>query len=134
MGQLDFFEPFNESIQWFHNDLTDPDLCTVEYAQTRQVVKTVPALGKNAWSWTKDLKDGYYKVSINKKDIHKLALYWWKIHIFKDCLYCHHHRLFTEFMHSQLRQSRMIDKIYIINWLIINSSTERILKRSWHHK
>ena len=28
------------------NDLIDPKLCTVEYAQTKQVVETVRALGK----------------------------------------------------------------------------------------
>ena len=36
-------------------DNLDPKLCTVEYAQTRQVVETVQAMGKNAWLWAKDL-------------------------------------------------------------------------------
>ena len=44
---------FDHSI----NDIIDPELCTVEYAQTKQVVETVRALGKNAWLWAKDLKD-----------------------------------------------------------------------------
>ena len=31
------------------NELLDPSLCTVEYAQTKQVVEIVRALGPNAW-------------------------------------------------------------------------------------
>ena len=41
------------------NKLLDPELCSVEYAQTKQVVETVRALGKAAWLWAKNLKDGY---------------------------------------------------------------------------
>ena len=55
------------------NDLLDPTLCTVEYAQTKQVVETVRALGKGAWLWAKDLKDGYYNVSVHKSDVLKLG-------------------------------------------------------------
>ena len=66
------------------NDSLDPSLCTVEYAQTRQVVQTVRALGKNAWLWAKDLKDGYYNVPIHKNDIHKLGfIFEGKIYIFQ---------------------------------------------------
>ena len=89
---------FNYSI----NNLIDPILCTVEYAQTKQVVETVRALGKNAWLWAKDLKDGYYNVSINENDVHKLGF------IFDDKIYLFQRlpmglssspNIFTEFMH-----------------------------------
>ena len=60
---------FNHSI----TDLIDQKLCTVEYAPTKQVVETIQALGKNAWCWAKDSKDGWYNASVNKKDIHKLG-------------------------------------------------------------
>ena len=66
------------------NDLLDPALCTVEYAQTKQVVQTVRALGKNAWLWAKDLKDGYYNVPIHKTDVHKLGfVFEGRIYIFQ---------------------------------------------------
>ena len=89
---------FNYSI----NNLIDPDLCTVEYAQTRQVVETVRALGKNAWLWAKDLKDGYYNVSVHKKDIHKLGfMFDGKIYIFQRLPMglSSSPNIFTEFMH-----------------------------------
>ena len=89
---------FNYSI----NNLIDPKLCTVEYAQTKQVVETVRALGKNAWLWAKDLKDGYYNVSINKKDIHKLGfMFEGKIYIFQRLPMglSSSPNIFTEFMH-----------------------------------
>ena len=89
---------FNYSI----NNLIDPNLCTVEYAQTKQVVETVRALGKNAWLWAKDLKDGYYNVSVNKKDIHKLGfIFEGKIYIFQRLPMglSSSPNIFTEFMH-----------------------------------
>ena len=84
------------------NDIIDPKLCTVEYAQTTQVVETVRALGKNAWSWAKDLKDGYYNVSVNKNDIHKLGfIFDYKIYIFRRLPMglSSSPNIFTEFMH-----------------------------------
>ena len=89
---------FNYSI----NNLIDPNLCTVEYAQTKQVVETVRALGKNAWLWAKDLKDGYYNVSVNKKDVHKLGfMFDGKIYIFQRLPMglSSSPNIFTEFMH-----------------------------------
>ena len=66
------------------NDKLDPSLCTVEYCQTKQVVETVQALGKNAWLWARDLKDGYYNVSINESDINKLGfMFEGRIYIFQ---------------------------------------------------
>ena len=55
------------------NELLDSKLCTVEYAQTKEVVEIVNALGKNAWLWAKDLKDGYYNVPIHEDDTHNLG-------------------------------------------------------------
>ena len=89
---------FNYSI----NNIIDPDLCSVEYAQTKQVVETVRALGKNAWLWAKDLKDGYYNVPINKSDIHKLGfMFNNKIYIFQRLPMglSSSPNIFTEFMH-----------------------------------
>ena len=89
---------FNYSI----NNLIDPKLCTVEYAQTKQVVETVRALGKNAWLWAKDLKDGYYNASVNKRDIHKLGfIFEGKIYIFQRLPMglSSSPNIFTEFMH-----------------------------------
>ena len=49
------------------NNLIDPKFSTVEHAQTKQVIETVWALGKNAWSWAKDSKHGHYNASVKKK-------------------------------------------------------------------
>ena len=84
------------------NNIIDPELCTVEYAQTKQVVETVRALGRNAWLWAKDLKDGYYNVSVNKRDVHKLGfMFDGKIYIFQRLPMglSSSPNIFTEFMH-----------------------------------
>ena len=83
------------------NELLNPSLCTVEYAQTKQVVETVRALGKNAWLWAKDLKDGYYNVPIHKSDIHKLGfVFEGKIYLFQRLPMglSSSPKIFTEFM------------------------------------
>ena len=60
-----------------------------EYAQTKQVVETVRAVGKNAWLWAKVLKDGYYNVFVDKKDVHKLrCMFDGKIYIFQRLPMC----------------------------------------------
>ena len=87
------------------NDILDPSLCTVEYAQTKQVVQTVRALGKDAWLWAKDLKDGYYNVPIHKKDIHKLGfIFDGKIYIFQRLPMglSSSPKIFTDFMNFPL--------------------------------
>ena len=84
------------------NNIIDPKLCTVEYAQTKQVVETVRALGKDAWLWAEDLKDGYYNVSVHKNDIHKLGfMFEGKIYIFQRLPMglSSSPNIFTEFMH-----------------------------------
>ena len=76
--------------------------CTVEHAQTTQVVETVRALGKNAWLRAKDLKDGHYNVPVNEKDVHELGfMFDWKIYIFQRFSMGSHSfpNIFTEFMH-----------------------------------
>ncbi|MCP4911012.1 MAG: hypothetical protein GY907_09930, partial [Bacteroidetes bacterium] len=71
---------FNYSV----NDLLDPLLCTVEYAQMREVVHIVRALGKGAYLWAKDIQDGYYNVSVHKNDIYDLGFVFEnKIYIFQ---------------------------------------------------
>ena len=59
-------------------------------------------MGKNAWLWAKDLKDGYYNVSVNKTDIHKLGfMFDGKIYIFQRLPMglSSSPNIFTEFMH-----------------------------------
>ena len=46
------------------NELLDEELCTVEHAQLKECVEIVNALGPDAFLWAKDLKDGYYNVSV----------------------------------------------------------------------
>jgi hypothetical protein len=55
------------------NDCFYAEVCTVEYAQTKEVVEIVSALGKNAWLWAKDLEDGYYNVTVHNSDIYNLG-------------------------------------------------------------
>ena len=83
------------------NEILNPKLCTVEYAQTKQVVETVRALGKNAWLWAKDLKDGYYNVSVHSSDVFKLGF------VFEEKIYFFQRlpmglssspKIFTDFM------------------------------------
>ena len=87
------------------NEKLDPQLCTVEDAQTKQVVETVQAMGKDAWLWAKDLQDGYYNVSVHPDDVHKLGF------VFDGRIYFFARlpmgsssspKLFTDFMHFPL--------------------------------
>ena len=74
----------------------------MEYAQTKQVVETVCALGKNAWLWAKDLMDGHYNASLNKKDTHKLGFVFdEKIYMFQGLPMksSSFPNIFTDFMH-----------------------------------
>ena len=87
------------------NNLIDPKLCTVEYAQTKQVVETVWALGKNAWLWAKDLKDCYYKVSIKKEDMHELVF------IFFNDYQWDHHRFQTHLLNSCISQFEPCNRV-----------------------
>ena len=45
----------NHSI---NNVINRLKLCTLEHAKTKHVVETIHALGKHAWPWANDLKDG----------------------------------------------------------------------------
>ena len=58
------------------NEVLDPNLCTVECAQLKEGVQVVQALGKDAWLWAKDLKDGHYDVPIHESDIKN-----WDLHL-----------------------------------------------------
>ena len=56
----------------------------MECAQNKQMVETVPALGKNAWLLANDLKDDHHNASVNKKDMHELScIFVEKIFIFQ---------------------------------------------------
>ena len=87
------------------NDILSPDFCTVQCAQFKKVVEIVKALGKNHWLWAKDLKDGYYNVSVYQSDIHRLGF----IFNGKVCVFQRlpmwpstSPNIFTEFMHFAL--------------------------------
>ena len=61
-----------------------------------------PGIKKNEWLWAKDLKDGYYNVAVNEKDIHKLGfMFDEKIYTFQPLSMClsSSPNIFTEFMH-----------------------------------
>ena len=55
------------------NDASSSDLCTGQYTQFKEVVEVVKALGKNAWSCAKDLKDGHFNVSVDEADVYRLG-------------------------------------------------------------
>ena len=59
-------------------------------------------MGKGVWLWAKDLKDGYYNVSVDKSDVYRLCF------IFDNKIYVFQRlpmglssspKIFTEFMH-----------------------------------
>ena len=95
----------NKCLGFLIKDQLDPSLLTVEYAQTKQVVETVQAMGKNAWPGAKDLKNGCYNVSVHKSEILRLGF------IFDGKLYFFERlpmgsssspKIFTDFMHFSL--------------------------------
>ena len=89
---------FDHSI----NNLKDSKEKSVEYAQTKQVVETFRALGKNTRLSAKDLKDGHYDTSVNEKDMHDLAfIFDGKIYIFQRLPMGSSSppNVFTEFLH-----------------------------------
>ena len=63
----------DRSIGFSVNNCLDHNLCTVEHAQTKEIIERVRDLGKNAWLWAKDLKDRHYNVGVDKCDIAKLG-------------------------------------------------------------
>ena len=87
------------------NELLSSELCTVSYAQFKEVVEIVKALGKDAWLWAKDLKDGYYNVSVSESDIYNLGfIFNGKIYVFQRLPMglSSSPNIFTEFMHFPL--------------------------------
>ena len=84
------------------NDDLDPELCTVEYVRQKELIEIVRCLGKGAYLWAKDLKDGYFNVGIHKSDINNLGF------IFNNFIYLFQvlpfglssaPKIFTDFMH-----------------------------------
>ena len=63
------------------NDTLDPNWCTVEYIQHKEIIELLIAMGPGAWLWAKDLADGYYNIPIRKEDIAKLG-FWFDGKIF----------------------------------------------------
>ena len=55
------------------NDYLDPDLCTVEYIQLREIVYTIQQVGKGAMIWAKDLEDGYFNIKVRPDQTKSLA-------------------------------------------------------------
>ena len=60
-------------VEYSVNDVLDKNWCTVEYAQTKELVEIATAVGKGGWLWAQDLLNGYYNVSVHKDDIYKLG-------------------------------------------------------------
>ena len=55
------------------NDLLDPDLCTVEYIQLKEIVYTIQQAGPGAMVWAKDLEDGYFNIKIKPEQTKSIA-------------------------------------------------------------
>ena len=55
------------------NDLLNPDWCTVEYIQFREIVYTINHMGRGAMMWVKDLEDGYFNIKIRPDQTKSLA-------------------------------------------------------------
>ena len=65
---------YSKSIQGDSlNDLIDPEWCTVEYIQLREIVYTVKSVGRGAMIWAKDLQDGYFNIRIHPEMIKSIA-------------------------------------------------------------
>lgn len=55
------------------NGLLDPELCTVEYIQIKEIVYTISKVGKGAMIWAKDLEDGYFNIKIRPEQTKSIA-------------------------------------------------------------
>ena len=101
------------------NEKLQPELCTVEYVQQKELIHTVKALGKGAYLWAKDLQWGYNNVSMHKDDIKHLGF------TFQNKIYLYQvlpmglssaPKIFTEFMHFPIWAMKHDDpSLYYIN-------------------
>ena len=65
---------YSKSIQGSSlNDLLDPEICTVEYLQIREIVFTITAMGRGVYMWAKDLEDGYFNIKIAEHQCPQVA-------------------------------------------------------------
>ena len=55
------------------NDNIIESFKTVEYIQPKELIEIIMTMGKNAWLWAKDVKDGYCNVPVQIDDINNLA-------------------------------------------------------------
>ena len=55
------------------NDLLNPEWCTVEYIQLREIVYTIKQMGEGAMMWAKDLEDGYFNIKIRPDQTKAIA-------------------------------------------------------------
>ena len=55
------------------NGLLEPDLCTVEYIQLKEIVYTISKVGRGAMMWAKDLEDGYFNIKIKPEQTSSIA-------------------------------------------------------------
>lgn len=55
------------------NELLDPDWCTVEYIQLKEIVYTIKQVGVGAMVWAKDLEDGYFNIKVHPDQIKCIA-------------------------------------------------------------
>ena len=55
------------------NDQLNPDWCTVEYIQLKEIVYTVKQVGVGAMIWAKDLEDGYFNIKVHPSQVKSIA-------------------------------------------------------------
>ena len=55
------------------NELLDPEICTVEYLQIREIVYTIKSMGRGVYMWAKDLEDGYFNIKIAEHQCKQIA-------------------------------------------------------------
>ena len=55
------------------NELLDPEICTVEYLQIREIVYTIKSMGRGVYMWAKDLEDGYFNIKIKERQCKQIA-------------------------------------------------------------
>ena len=49
------------------NGLLNPDWCTVEYIQRKEIVYTIKTAGPGALMWAKDLENGYFNLKVSEQ-------------------------------------------------------------------
>ena len=73
IGHLSYVKyPWQYSV----NDIIDEKMKHVKYIQFKEIVQMMDNAGKNAFMWTIDAQDAYYRIPINKKEYKYMGLKW----------------------------------------------------------